>query len=43
MVSRVCLEFTWEISRGCKNTSMVSGVCLGVFRWVLRRSEQIDI
>ena len=33
-----CLESTWELSRGCLNTSMMSGVCLGVLRGVLIRS-----
>ena len=31
-VSGGCLEFTTKLSRGCMNASMVSGVCLGVFR-----------
>ena len=33
-----CLESTWELSRGCLDTSMVSGVCLGVLKGVLIRS-----
>ena len=38
MVSGGCIESTWEVSRGCLTTLMVSGVCLGFLRWVLRRS-----
>ena len=33
-----CLESTWELSRGCLKTLMVSGVCVGVLRGVLIRS-----
>ena len=40
-VSGGCLEFTTKLSRGCMNASMVSGVCLGVFRHVLEGSNQM--
>ena len=41
MVCGGCLESALELSRGCLYTLLVSGVCLGVLRRVLRSPNQV--